>query len=132
MDARIITVVCPRTGVCRAHTVLYDKRREPCYEHIPVVQYSHVSSAIAASVGRNVLLGQLHRFAGIIMDRDNFVRETARCVAALVARGHAREAMENILRGFCRHRFFVYGDTHAAALLTDLLRGVDDALVPAA
>lgn len=132
LDVRIVTDVDPVTGVCCAHTILYDKRREPCYANIPVVQYSHAASAVTAGSGRNVLMGQLHRFTGVIMDRANFVIETARCFRDLVAGGHARRALERVLHRFCASRFFLYGDTHVTRLRGDVLRAVDAVLAGAA
>jgi hypothetical protein len=64
----------------QSKTILYDKRREPCYASIPVVQYIHMSSAVSACVGPNVLLGQLHRFSRIVTDRANPIQEAALCV----------------------------------------------------
>lgn len=85
LDIRIVSSVV--NGVMQSSTILYDKRREACYSEVPIAQYLHVSSALSARTGPNVLLGQLHRFSRIIMDRTNFVEESARAVHGLLRRG---------------------------------------------
>jgi len=103
---------------------LYDKRREPCYQRIPIAQYLHVSSALSSRTGPNVLLGQLHRFTSIIMDRDNFLTETARAVRGLLDRGFHHAPLFKVLKRFLHVRFYWYGDNHGEPVFRDVVRRV--------
>lgn len=99
LDVRVVSTAQPE-GHMRSTTVLYDKRREACYADVPIVQYIHVSSAVSASVGPNVLWGQLHRFSRIILDRSNFVQEAAHCMRTLMSRGFHQRSLDKVLRRF--------------------------------
>jgi hypothetical protein len=71
----------------RSHSILYDKRREKCYDGIPIAQYTHVSSDVGESVGSSIILGQLHRFRELIQVRDDFVYECGLLLAKMQNRG---------------------------------------------
>ncbi len=111
-------------GRVRSTTHLYDKRRESCYDDIPVVRYIHVASAVSARVGPNVLHGQLFRFSTIILDRSNFVEEAARCIVNLEARGHVRKSLFKVLRRFLSRHFDTYGDVSMEPLWRDVVAAV--------
>jgi hypothetical protein len=115
LDVRILSSIHV-DGYMRSDTVLYDKRREPCYADIIKVQYIHVSSAVSARVGPNVLLGQLHRFSKIIMLRDNFVQETVLCVRQLRTRGFLLTTLLRVVRRFLQRHWFLYADSQSDAL----------------
>lgn len=87
LDVGIVSSLDPTTGAVHSTTHLYGKRREPCYEDIPIVRFIHVASAVSALVGPNVLLGQLHRFSRVILDRGNLMMEVAECMKCMMARG---------------------------------------------
>jgi hypothetical protein len=81
LDIRILSEVCDvleeRDGLMytcvQSYSILYDKRREKCYEGIPIAQYTHVPSNVGENVGISILLGQLHRYRELIQDKDNFI-----------------------------------------------------------
>jgi hypothetical protein len=54
-------------------TRLYGKRMQPCYNDIPMVRYTHISSAITPFAAYNILVGQLHRFQALITKRSSYV-----------------------------------------------------------
>jgi hypothetical protein len=102
-------------------TILYDKRREPCYANIPVVSYMHVSSAVHARIGGNILYGQLHRFTSIILDRTNFVLEVARCVRSMHDRGFKLDKLLWIVKRFLRRKWYQYHDQNYRSLYGDIV-----------
>jgi hypothetical protein len=117
-------------GVVASRTVLYDKRREPCYRGIPIVHYVHVSSGVSARVGPYILRGQLHRLSQIIMCRDNFVVESRHVVAALLERGYHTRTVFKVLRRFLVDNYYIYGDNNRRALWKDVCDGLGTANVP--
>jgi hypothetical protein len=108
-------------GIVRAHTVLYDKRREECYKHIPIVQFIDVSSAVSVRVGSNVLWGQLHRLMGLIMERDNFITEVSERIALLQTCGFQPRSLRKVLVRFVNRFYYNYGDRTSATLLFRIL-----------
>lgn len=93
LDLRIATTSCwpwvwdGRTGLMilcvKSICKLYDKRRENCYDDIPITQYTHASSNVGQNVGRSILMGQLHRYRELIQDRDNFICECGLLLARM-------------------------------------------------
>jgi hypothetical protein len=76
-----------------SHSVLYDKRREKCYDGIPIAQYTHVSSTVSENVDRSIIMGQLHCFRELIQDRQAFIQVCALQVFKLVSAGHPERKM---------------------------------------
>jgi hypothetical protein len=111
-----ITTDVDEHGRVQSYTELYDKRRQPCYKGIHMVPYVHVSSAVSARVGPNILRGQLHRFSRIIMRRSNFIQESANCVMALLERGYHHRVVFRVLRRFLHDHYYLYGDSSRSAL----------------
>lgn len=69
LDVQIVTDSHPVVAadgsvehMIKSHSLLFDKRRLPCYADIPMVQFTHVSSSLSLHCGYNTLIGQLHRF----------------------------------------------------------------------
>ena len=124
LDIRIVSQVV--AGRVSSTTHLYDKRRESCYDDISVTGYVHVTSAVSARVGPNVLHGQLFRFSTIILDRSNFVEEAARCIVNLEKRGHVRSSLFKVLRRFLSRHFDTYGDISMDPLWNDVVAAVRD------
>lgn len=118
LDVRIVSSVVD--GVVQSSTILYDKRREACYHKVPIAQYLHVSSALSARTGPNVLLGQLHRFFRIIMDRTNFVDESARALHGLLRRGFHHSSLFKVLKRFLHARLYWYGDASHSPVLQEI------------
>lgn len=90
-----------------SHTLLFDKRRLPCYSGIPIVQYAHVTSTLSIQCGCNILIGQLHRFRQLITVRSNYVWEVARLVKRMQDRGYRL----SLLRRKLKQHLQVYPDT---------------------
>jgi hypothetical protein len=86
----------------QSHSILYDKRREKCYDGIPIAQFTHVSSNVGESVGSSIILGQLHRFRELIQVRDNFVYECGLLLAKMQNRGYQIRKLKNKLLHFLR------------------------------
>lgn len=105
-----------------SYTILYDKRREKCYDGIPIVQYMHVSSSISSNVTNSILLGQLHRFRELIMCRQNYVLESALLLWRMVKRGYKRQ----ILFAKLRRHLKQYPDTYKDITFRPLLKDVMD------
>jgi hypothetical protein len=90
---------------------LYDKRRLPCYRGIPIVQFNHVSSNVSLHAGYNVALSQLHRYAHLITDRDNYVLECARLLKHFNLQGYNVSLLYRKLRRHLMSHCSRYGDT---------------------
>ena len=86
----------------KPHTELYDKRREQCYEGIPIAQYTHVSSNVGYNVGNSILMGQLHRYRELIQDRDNFAYECGLLLARMHLNGYPLSGLRRKLLSFLR------------------------------
>jgi hypothetical protein len=69
-------------------TRLYDKRMQPCYNDIPMVRYTHISSAITPFAGYNILVSQLHRFQTLNTKRSSCVMEVAKLLVRMETRGY--------------------------------------------
>lgn len=114
-----------------SNTVLYDKRREDCYDGIPVVQYSHVSSSLSARTTSGMLMGQLHRYKALIMLRGHYVLECALLLHRLIARGHHHRILFARLKRHLRMFPDTFGDAHFMALFMDIKRKYHDDRLPA-
>jgi hypothetical protein len=107
-------------GIVKTTVVLYDKRMESFYSKIPIVRYTSASSTLSIHSGYNILLGQLHRFSELIMDRNDFVTQVAKLVLRMQARGYAYSILRRKLRRWCQqHRLF--GETSWCYMFRDLI-----------
>lgn len=106
--------------VASSVTTLYDKRRQACYAGIPIVQYAHVSSTLSVHCGYNILTGQLHRFAHLIMTRGNFVVEVAKLIRRMHHRGYHLPILWRKLKYNLKVLPLPYGDSTFHPLLTDI------------
>lgn len=127
LDVRIVTEVSPVTAadgsqelVVKSHTLLFDKRRLACYRGIPIVQYAHVASTLSLHCGYNILIGQLHRFRGLITVRANYVLEVSRLLLRMQSRGYRYSILWRKLRHHLRLYPDTYGDTGFKSLLTSI------------
>lgn len=96
-----------------ATTRLYDKRRQSCFNGLPVRRFGHISSNVAGSVHTSVVLSALHRLLVACGDLDNFVEEVARLVADLNQSGYQLLAVWRLVIRFVRHKAArLYGETN--------------------
>ncbi len=65
-------------------TLLYDKRREPAYDHFTIVKFPFASSKLSYRCKYNILDSQFHRYRRIILDKKNFIIEMASLIKFLV------------------------------------------------
>lgn len=107
-------------SIAVSFTQLYDKRREDCYAGIPIVQYQHVSSTVSVHSGYNIMLGQLHRFRTLIMNRGNYVMESAKLVKRMVHRGYKRSIVMRKLRHHLQLFPWTFGDSTYHHLYCDI------------
>jgi hypothetical protein len=85
------------------------KRREKCYDGIPIAQYTNVSSNVGENVGTGILLGQLHRFRELIQDKDNFVYECGLLLARMQCCGYPAKKLQGKLLRFLRRHPDMFG-----------------------
>lgn len=125
LDVQIVTdshLVVAADGsvehMIKSHSLLFDKRRLPCYADIPIVQFTHVSSSLSLHCGYNTLIGQLHRFRELITVRGNYVLVVARLMLRMNRRGYKL----SILRRKLKHHMFpdTFGDTNGRRLFSEV------------
>lgn len=129
LDLRIATTLCwirdDRTGLMilcvRSISKLYDKRREKCYDGIPIAQYTHVSSNVGQNVGRSILMGQLHRYRELIQDRDNFIYECGLLLARMHKNGYPVHVLKRKLLHFLRLHPDMFGAVHHRVLYDNIV-----------
>jgi hypothetical protein len=95
-------------GFIRCVTHLYDKRRERCYDHIEVVQYTPPVAGLAESCLYNIFIGQLFRYQRIITDVDNFKEEVAMLASKLVAVGYKDATLHAKLKRHINNHRYVF------------------------
>lgn len=95
-----------------SYSVLYDIRREKCYEGIPIAQYTHVSSEVGQNVGSSILMGQMHRFRELIMDKEVFSQECALLLLRMQNRGYNRTGLSKKLERFVKRYPDMFGQHH--------------------
>jgi hypothetical protein len=86
-SAKRVATPAGATWLVTSATRLYDKRMQSCYDGIPIVRYTHISSAISPFAGYNILVSQLHRFQSLITQRSSFVLEVAKLLVRMETRG---------------------------------------------
>lgn len=128
LDVRIVTEILSVEAadstleqVVKSHTLLFDKRRLPCYSNIPIVQYTHVASTLSVHSGYNILIGQLHRFRELITVRSNYVLEVARLLKCMQGRGYQLSLLRRKLRHHIQLYPDTFGDVRASALYSDIM-----------
>jgi hypothetical protein len=105
LDLRILTnetsAAAPGTpGYAYCYTVLYDKRRLPCFAAFDVLHFQHVTSCQTRGQAYNMLHGRLCHLLRIITDVECFILEAARCIH------HMKDSGYDVLPCFtCAHRF---------------------------
>jgi hypothetical protein len=110
-------------------TRLYDKRMQSCYDGIPIVRYTHISSVISPFAGYNILVSQLHRFQALItpsVERSSFVMETAKLLVRMEARGYNMGVLRKKLHRHVHRYYYFVGGMSPVQLLTDIWNTVDD------
>jgi hypothetical protein len=114
--------ICPCTHTLSHRTVagslttkLYDKRRQPHFQHVRIVRFPHFTSLLSRRCKYGVLTSQFHRYTRIILDKNNFTEELARLVHDLVDKGYSPEVLHRHLRSLLRRYpelFDCYGPKH--------------------
>jgi len=117
---RVVNAARGIDHIAQSVTTLYDKRRQACYAGIPIVQYAHVSSTLSVHCGYNILTGQLHRFAQIIMCRGSFVVEAAKLLRRMNHRGYHLRLLWRKLKYYLRTQPLPYGDATFHTMFTDI------------
>lgn len=107
----------------RSESLLYDKRRQACYDPIPIVRFTHVSSTVSASLNSSILYGQLHRFKSLIMNKQAFIEEAIFVMEQLRTAGYKHSFSLKHLNKFCRQFCFVWGETDHVSLFRQIKRG---------
>jgi hypothetical protein len=134
LDIRILSKVCDvleeRDGLMyncvQSYSILYDKRREKCYEGIPIAQYTHVSSNVGENVGNSILLGQLHRYRELIQDKDNFIFECALLIVRMQYQGYPAPKLHHKLLLFLKKHPDMFDTINYRSLFDDIIRRCDD------
>jgi len=99
--------------VMQATTTIYDKRREPCFHHIPINFYTHISSTITSRCGYNIIHSQCCRFLRICTKIDDFITETAMVVYRMYKQGYSPARLLHRLSYWLPPKLaFAYGDAH--------------------
>jgi hypothetical protein len=70
------------------HTTLYDRRRDPQFRRMAILQYTHASSAVARTTLTNVCTGQTLRLLRLISGHADLLRELALLVVKLHNQGY--------------------------------------------
>lgn len=124
LDVRILSAIkmvyhtdgTPSHEVVRSSTCLFDKRRKACYQNIPIVRYTHVSSTVSVFTGYNTLVSQLHRYYALITRRGNYVLEVAKLIKGMHDRGYRVSILFRKLKQHLRLRPYMFGDNSFHAL----------------
>jgi len=96
-------------GVMAGTTHLYDKRREPTFQGIDYVQYTHATTGLSKACLYNILVGQVCRFSRVIMDKRNFAVEVATLLEKLRAQGYRLPPLLQRYKRYLKHRPHLYG-----------------------
>jgi hypothetical protein len=88
LDMRILTSEIPMSNANRvctpscaySYAVLYDRRRLPSFASFDVIRFQHVTSCKTQAQAYNMLHGRLCHLLRIIMKKECFVLEAARCI----------------------------------------------------
>jgi hypothetical protein len=95
------------------------------YDGIPIVRYTHISSAITPFAGYNILISQLHRLQALITKRSSVVLEVAKLMVQMECRGYCMHVLGKRLRHHVLRFYHYIGDMSPHALLTDIWATVD-------
>jgi hypothetical protein len=93
---------------------------QPCYDGIPIVRYTHISSAITPFAGYNIMVSQLHRFQALITKRSSFVMEIAKLLVRMETRGYCMSVLRKKLHRHVTRFYYFIGETSPCQLLLDI------------
>jgi hypothetical protein len=124
--AQLVATPAGGTWLVTSATRLYDKRMQPCYDGIPIVRYTHISSATSPFAGYNILVSQLHRFQALITTRSSFVLETAKLLVRMEARGYNMGVLRKKLHRHVTRFYYFVGAMSPGAFTADVWNKVDD------
>ncbi|KAF6255477.1 hypothetical protein COO60DRAFT_1272461, partial [Scenedesmus sp. NREL 46B-D3] len=121
-SAKLVETPGGSTWLVTAATRLYDKRMDSCYAGIPIVRYTHISSAISPFAGYNILVSQLHRYQTLITKRSSFVLEGAklRMDVRMEARSYCMRVLWRKLHRHVTKFYYFVGEMSPHALLVDI------------
>jgi hypothetical protein len=88
LDMRVLTGETPlfsddhehTTGCAYSYAVLYDRRRLPGFASFATMRFQHVTSCSTQAQAYNMLHGRLCHLLRIVMHKQCFVLEAARCI----------------------------------------------------
>lgn len=84
--------------ISRITTQLYDKRDQPAFTNVRLSRFIAPDSSVNEAAKRSILTGQFHRLRRVILDYNNFCKEMARVIRALVDCGYHRPQLETTYR----------------------------------
>lgn len=129
LDLRILTEERPKNnqypGTAYSFTVLFDKRRKSCFDDIPIVRYTHVTSCLTVKQSYNILRGRLMHLHRINTVQLPYLRDIARTVHYMMLSGYSLHTCLLQVKQFLTHYPDACGDSSWEHVFTLVRRWYD-------